>query len=791
MDLNSFLNTPFKICIAFHKLVAHYEEVAATQTGFRQKHATDLLKEVARYPELSNGIDNIDELQKDSEVIKHLLADMFPDALTGNEIKAITVPFQNFIFNPTTRFQKILDNAGPKFDIGIRDFNEHQLYVLSCCLILGEFYDVHFDLSKPLFYDIPTADGIIKHYRILYNADFMEVIPTEKSIKITPADIEQLRDNYDDLDLWKSLFPVGSFTLKGFALITLFDATVENAVSSLKGTLLGAPYNNNVYDNILSIFRSIFRIPDLKIGFTTFNPDEQTFGLAAFNTQLKSYLLSTDEDEVCSNMMCVKAFADLVEHKTYFAISDVKKYLQNEPDNVLAKRFDEEGVQSFILGAVVKNDNLLGIIELVSNRPHELNSINANQLEIIMPYITDTIDREYTNVSNQIRAIIQHEYTSIHPSVYWKFQREALKYIELERQDKDYTLKEIRFKDVHALYGQIDIKGSSNTRNMSVQMDLNDQLNTLIPLIEKLQPAFSDFLPVDCVAQLKDMAADLLLPLRADTEQSIQTYIEKQIDPVLREAIEMNDKNAHVINKYLMETGQTGDFHEHRKMYESTVAIINEKMSMLIDRWQIKAQEAFPHYYERFKTDGVEHNLYIGQTISPNRIFNDTDLFNLRLWQIQVLCQMEYEHNRIKDTLPYPLDVTSLILALSAPLSIRFRMDEKHFDVDGTYNARFEIVKKRIDKAFVKGTRQRITAPGKLTIVYSNAEEEEEYERYIQFLQSKKMLDKGIDIFEVEDLQGVSGLKAMRIKVCYDILPERKCYTYQDIQEEEKAVRQA
>jgi hypothetical protein len=71
----------------------------------------------------------------------------------------------------------------------------------------------------------------------------------------------------------------------------------------------------------------------------------------------------------------------------------------------------------------------------------------------------------------------------------------------------------------------------------------------------------------------------------------------------------------------LLETGQTGEFHEHRKMYETTVAMINEKMTTLLDRWQTKAQTLFPHYYERFKTDGVEHNLYIGQSITPNRAF--------------------------------------------------------------------------------------------------------------------------------------------------------------------------
>ncbi|MEB0249948.1 MULTISPECIES: hypothetical protein [unclassified Mucilaginibacter] len=157
-------------------------------------------------------------------------------------------------------------------------------------------------------------------------------------------------------------------------------------------------------------------------------------------------------------------------------------------------------------------------------------------------------------------------------------------------------------------------------------------------------------------------------------------------------------------------------------------------------------------------------------------------LYSLRLWQMQVLCEMELEHHFMRDTLPYPLDVTSLILVFSLHMSIRFRMDEKRFDVDGTYNARFEIVKKRIDIAFVKGTTDRLTTVGKLTIDYSNHEEEVEYLNYIRFLQTKNMLDSEVELLEVEDLQGVSGLKAIRIKLCYNTsLPLCKFYTYTEL----------
>jgi hypothetical protein len=780
MDHKYFSNTPFKLSISFHLLIKHYEEIAANQTGYPAEHARLLLQEIEPYPELKNGITHIDELANKSEVLKRLLADLFPEALTDNEIKAVSVPFQNFVFNTSRRFQKILNGAGPAFDIAIRDFSDHQVYVMSCCIILGDIYDVHFDFSRPFFYDIPTATGVMKHYRILYNADFMEVIPNNTAVPLTPEDIDQLRDNFDDIDLWKRLFPVDSYTLKGFALINLFDATIENAVSALKGTLLSSYYDkdeadvNNVKDSIQHVFRSIFKIPDLRVGFTTFNPDENTFSAASFNKQLHSYLLDDMNEASFAEMLCVNSMNCVVADKDYFAVSDVKALLEKEPGNVLAQRFDKQGIQSFILAPIVKDGNMLGIAELVSNRPKELNSINANTLEIVMPYIVDTIDRQYANLQNQIRAIIQNEYTTIHPSVYWKFRREAIKAIDYRHLQKDYALKEITFKNVYPLYGQIDIKGSSETRNLSIQLDLENQLAALIPLVENLNIDNVDL--TDEIGELKALSNNLHVSLRADTEQYIQNFLEVQIHPLFKDS-----QSAEIAN-YLLQAEKTGEFHHHRRKYETTVTLINEKMSLMLDKWQVEAQQSFPHYYERFKTDGVEHNLYIGGAIAPNRSFSMADLYNLRLWQLQVLCEMELEHYYLKPYLPYPLEVTSLILAFSLPMSIRFRMDEKRFDVDGTYNARFEIVKKRIDKAFIKNTTDRLTSVGKLTIVYSNHNEEVEYKEYIRFLQSKKMLDSEVEMLEVEDLQGISGLRALRVKICYNTsLPVRKCYNYSEL----------
>ena len=206
-------------------------------------------------------------------------------------------------------------------------------------------------------------------------------------------------------------------------------------------------------------------------------------------------------------------------------------------------------------------------------------------------------------------------------------------------------------------------------------------------------------------------------------------------------------------------------------------------MAAILDSRQIQAQSYYPHYYERFKTDGVEHNIYIGHTIANETSFDPLYLYNLRLWQLQVMCEMEMQYQQLKPSLPYSMDVASLILVINLPITIRFRMDEKRFDVDGSYNARYEVVKKRIDKAFVKGTRERITAKSKITIVYAQQSEEAEYRKYIAFLQHKKLLGPEIESFEIEELQGVAGLKALRVSV---LQAEAKptVYTYQELLDE-------
>jgi hypothetical protein len=786
MDIHLHNESPFKTIISFHKLIESFEEIASSNIDYRANYAKAILQQIESIPALRTGIEDYSIIKNNEALIKYILADLFPTALTQNEIKAVTIPFQNISFNYTERFKKILRNAGDEFYMEIRDFDDHQFYINNCCLILSSYYKQRIDFNKPFFYDIPDEDGIEKHYRILYNADFMEITPTENAVPLTQDDIDTLIDNYDDIELWKSKFPKGSWILKGFGIVSLFDATTESAISNLKSNLLKPDTKSVATDEIIAnIFKSIFKIPDLRVGFIIYNPEEEKFVKPTkLESQLQSFLLSHDQEIDCKNAFFGCSFENLLNKKEPFVISNISKFIEESPNKKLGEHLLKQNIQSCVFAPVIKEDHLLGVLELVSSDVRALNSVNVKKLELVLPYLTDTIDRYNTDMQHQIEAIIQREYTTIHPSVYWKFRKESQNYFQNSNPTKDYIFKEIVFKNVYPLYGQIDIKGSSEHRNETVKRDLKSQLNTLLEIFDNQKPNSNLVLLEQRKFELESLRDELDFPLKADTEQHIQRYIEDEIHPILKntKGTAKNEKLEELYFENLDE--KTGLFYQERKKFDNAMSIINKKLASVLDKKQLEAQQIYPHYYERFKTDGVEHNLYIGASISPSKPFDIMYLHNLRLWQLQTLCEMELEHHQLKESLPYELDVTSLILVFSAPLSIRFRMDEKRFDVDGTYNARYEVVKKRIDKANIKGTKDRITEKEKITIVYSQNNEETEYLKYIKYLQHKKVLEPAIEQFEVEDLQGVSGLRAIRVKVINNTASPAKKITYQDLLDE-------
>ncbi|MHA7864294.1 GAF domain-containing protein [Flagellimonas marinaquae] len=780
--------SPLVQLVSFNKLLEHYDEQLNSSNKHMAERAKYVLDAQAPYPELREGFTDLSLLETYKDVISIILEDSFAPILTKNEIKTASTPFENLVFNSSERFRQILKDAGEAYEPEITNIPREFDYIMKCTVILQFYYGYNLDFKRPFFFDIPDSNGVMRRYRILYNADFMEIIPTDKAKPVSQDDVDELLENFYNLDLWKEKIPPNSFLAKGFVISNMFDVTAEHSVSEIKSTLIGKTQrgNESFMENFEDTFRSFFRLNDIKVGFAGYDSGADRF-FKIYGKGMDSYILNGKETEDCNSTFCSYSHGKLFKENKYFAISNVEKYYHKTEGKVQPyKNLMDQGIKSAILAPIAMNGELLGVLELVSGKVNELNSVNANKLDDVMPYIVAAVMRTIEEEENLIDAVIQHECTSVHPSVYWKFQEEAKRFMADELSGNEAVFKEVVFKDVYPLYGQIDIKDSAKERNLAIQRDLMIQLSEINDVLEI---AFSKYkLPIyeELMFRVNNYLNEVKEALFTHTEQAVFDFVKVEVDPVFEHLQKEDAEIAVLLEAYKEKIDKsTESYYDHRRNYDESVMEANMKLAALLDKKQEEAQKMFPHYFERYKTDGVEHNMYIGSSIAKDREFNELFLSNLRLWQLQVMVEMENKYYALKPHLPVKLDVASLVLVYSTSLAIRFRMDEKRFDVDGTYNARYEVIKKRIDKSFVKGTNERLTQKGKLAIVYSQRKDEKEYLRYISFLKAKGYFTNNIEIVELEGVQGVSGLKAIRAEILYqkDKKSERT-YTYDDLMEE-------
>ncbi len=85
--------------------------------------------------------------------------------------------------------------------------------------------------------------------------------------------------------------------------------------------------------------------------------------------------------------------------------------------------------------------------------------------------------------------------------------------------------------------------------------------------------------------------------------------------------------------------------------------------------------------------------------------------------------------------------------------------------MEGAYNIRYHIIKKRIDKVRLKNTRGRLTQPDKLRWSILAQTKADEYISYIHYLQQEKILKNDLEYLELEELQECCRVEGIEVGV--------------------------
>ncbi|MGC8714633.1 MAG: GAF domain-containing protein [Leptodesmis sp.] len=398
----------------------------------------------------------------------------------------------------------------------------------------------------------------------------------------------------------------------------------------------------------------------------------------------------------------------------------------------------------------------LGLVGVLSDRPYHFDGLDCSHAEQLIPALT----RALTSAQQQL--VQQRFITNIHPAVEWRFLQEA------ERRSLGLPAEPIVFDRVYPLYGLSDIRGSSEARNRAIQADLLEQLRLGLAVVEAACQGKKSALGEQIRLDLLERIRRLQEKITVEAEVTETRYLKNHLEVYFDYFAQCGEQAVAAIAAYQQACDNEQQcFYQARADYDRTIGQINARLKETWEDWQQRMQQITPHYCDVEATDGIDHMIYAGQSIDPN--FSKFQLRSLRYEQLRAMCACARTALQLQQEYDTTLQVTHLVLVQDCTVDIfHDETTEKLFDVRGTRDTRYEIVKKRIDKARDEKTQARITQPETLTLVYSTHEELEEYQQYLHYLMREGLVDSLIEQGTVEALQGVTGLKFMRVRVLPD-----------------------
>lgn len=758
--------------LSFRPLADALKKNIAEGNPGMQKLYGQVVRELEQHPELMRTITDLSVLTPHAELIQELLSAVFPPT-TANYMYGVAYPFSLLAVyaSPLFKIHLIKPDSNeiqfPENQTG--DSLAKQRLNFAYGLILKKYLGANNPESSRLIYSRQDEQtGLTRYMEMRLDGRFIDVHPKDEMPVLPKSLLDAQTNRLLTIEELTEQIPIDKFVFEGITVMRVNDVTEQEVISRMKDRLL----DNNVfsdaaiYRELEKYIQSLIGLKDLSIGITPFfkiNGHYIYSDLHNTNSLLFGHFQSSSEKDEISDY-CKLLFR---ENSQPLLFETLNEEIINEVQCL--PYYYKDGGRSLIICPLKLDNSLIGMLEIISTVPNQLKPGHVRKIEAAIPLFSLGLEKSLELLNNQVDKLIKRKFTAVQPAVEWKFTEAALNFIVNHQQKDDLKIERIAFNDVYPLYGAIDIRNSSTERARAIQLDMIEQLQLARQVVENAKPV----LPQDLLQEIEfkigkhlNAAKDVL---KAEEELSIQEFMQSQIVSVFNHLLHTEPSVKNEIENYFSSIDpQLGMVYNHRKEYEESISRINDNLARFIDKEQAAAQKVYPHYFERYVTDGLEFNIHMGQSITPRKRFDEIYLRNMKMWQLTVIAKAAKMTNQLEKELSHPLRTTQLILSHSQPLSISFRTEERKFDVDGAYNTRYEIVKKRIDKVKIKETNERLTQPGKIAIVYSQAKDATEYMEYIEYLQHKNLIKPGIEKHDLEELQGVIGLKALRVDINFD-----------------------
>ena len=758
----------FKTALSFRSFIEYLRKNIEESGSVKAAMCRLALNQFLEYPELNDEIP-IEEAARYGPLLEQIYALLTPALPEGGENPwALSLAAIPYFFYGTTSFYNLgfgkpASSAEAYTAEQWKEKRLHNVYTV----ILDKLYGIALSRKEIIYERSDEQSGLSSYYRLNFDTRFITVTC---DIDLPNLSIELLQDQLSqDLSpvrLLESILPLRHFSFEGFSIITLTDITTLHMLNRLRDLRMPqeACSDKSFARDVEQALKTIVGSNEIHVGLLPFLRINNKV-VFDHDISYQSLLMQLGKKHQLEEEALFLHFAEnYMQHPKLIFFRSTSSL---NTDSLLTQLLAKEGIGSYVAVPLHAKGQLVGVLELYADAADAIDEKMLSKLNVAESLLAQLMQYTIEAVKEEIGHVINDKFTPLQPAVAWKFNEAAWQYIRSMEDDvKDAELPPVVFEKVYPLYGAIDVRNSTIERNNALKADLSVHFAILGQTMGQIKHYGDRRIYKELKEKCDDWTRVVDGKISPYQTFKLEDYLYREVVPFLKNIKAWHPDTAPAIEAYVQAIDEkTGAAWQNRRNFETSLKAINASVGESLDQFNGHLQESFPVYFDKFRTDGVEYDVYAGSSITPGKTLTRDILKEMRKKQLAVMANIARQTKALLPTIPIPLQTTQLIFVHSTPIDIAFRPDERRFDVEGSYNIRYQVVKKRIDKAFIKNSSQRLTQPGTIAIVYFEQTEIADYLEGIIALQGAQVLSHETDWLELEDLQGVSGLKAIRMYI--------------------------
>ncbi len=676
----------------------------------------------------------------------------------------VSTPIPSVLFAGTESMYSMLEHTlQPIIDNSSGLFCKNAIVVDNIMyeLILDRLYGIPMTIN-PYLYEYIDEKGIKKYVQLTVDFSYVSVRPVADLPKIDFSCVNK-REMLEDANIQPLLESIhlDNFVFEGFSMLKFTDATVDFVVDRIQEMIADFTQYTRT-DFINSLLDKIKSVLDKEDVHCSLFPILYLNGVPILKEGVaRNYLL----------------FSDYIDGNLDNIEDHILKYLEApfvlayhiHPDfdtknEYFVGKIQSLGIRSYVCFPLKHQGELVGFLELHTRGDSELSPPILTRLSPLFPVLTLLGYDLRLRFKNKLETVILQHYTALQPAVQWRFNQAAAKYLKDDDNASEIlNLERITFTDVYPLYGGVDVKDSTMLRNLAFRKDNKRHLDRLINLMSYLpEERYPDMAALKSFKRkVVQVEAWLSTDNRGEYMHDITAFFQEEVPTFVLTLSWLDSELDKQIKVYAEHLGAN----YYQDAFETSLQTVNTVISKNIGQLNDFIQSKFPSYFEKFRTDGIEYDFYVGQSISPSIAFNPSLLRLFRRQQLISMAQISRQIGELQDNLQVAMETTQLVFVHPNAIDISFRDDERRFDVEGGYNIRYQMIKKRIDKVLIRGTKERLVQPGKIAVVVQGEAEVSILIEDLLSVAALGLIESHVEELILEELQGVSGLRALRVNV--------------------------